>query len=159
MKAQFLLKQNIDTLLRARGQRRHDLAQWCHRTDAWLSQIFREDRRELPQKYLDHVADFFGIATYQLFQPGITPLTERRKADRRSGRDRRLSRAFEAVPPTEAELFQKLRRLTPSERQRIEMSVDLWLETQGMPLGTGPPRDDKEPPTRRRQRTSTDKPG
>lgn len=100
MKANYLLKHNIDAMLRARGQRRKDLAGWCRRSESWLSQIFKEDRREIPLKYLDRIADFFGVATYQLFQPGITHLTERRKRERRTGRDRRVSRLQLAVPDT-----------------------------------------------------------
>ncbi len=80
--------------MRARGQTRHDLAMWCRRSDAWLSKIMDVNgQRGLPLKYLDRISDFFGIATYQLFQPGITPLHERRKGDRRSGSDRRVSNA------------------------------------------------------------------
>jgi hypothetical protein len=56
-----------------------------------LSQIFTNDERNLPLKYLDRIADFFGLATYQLFQPGISARYERRKAERRTGRDRRVS--------------------------------------------------------------------
>jgi hypothetical protein len=92
MRADVLLKTNIDALLRARHQTRHDLAMWCRRSDAWLSKILGKDNRNVPLEYLDRIADFFGIATYQLFQPGITPLLERRKlVDRRAGGDRRLS--------------------------------------------------------------------
>lgn len=95
MNANRLLKANIDALLRARHQTRHDLAQWCRRSDPWLSKILSdsptEQARGLPLKYLDRIADFFGIATYQLFQPGISALHERRKAQRRSGKDRRVS--------------------------------------------------------------------
>jgi hypothetical protein len=92
MKASALLKANIDALLRARHQTRHDLASWCRRSDAWLSKILGKDNRNIPLEYLDRMADFFGLATYQLFQPGISPLHERRKGlDRRKGRDRRLS--------------------------------------------------------------------
>jgi hypothetical protein len=91
MKAASLLKANIDALLRARHQTNHDLAQWCRRSDAWLSKILGKDNRNVPLEYLDRIADFFGLATYQLFQPGLTGLLERRKGDRRTGRDRRLS--------------------------------------------------------------------
>lgn len=110
-----LLKQNIDALLKARHQTQHDLAQWCRRSDAWLSKVLSEkpsdQARGLPLKYLDRIADFFGLATYQLFQPGITPLLERRKGERRSGRDRRLSalnqRVRESVSQTVANLTQE----------------------------------------------------
>jgi hypothetical protein len=92
MKANVLLKQNINTLLTRRNQSRRDLARWCHRTESWLSQIFTKPEREIPLKYLDRMADFFGVAVYQLFQPGISSISERRKGlDRRSGKDRRLS--------------------------------------------------------------------
>lgn len=91
MKAAALLKVNIDGLLRTRHQTRHDLAMWCRRSDAWLSKILGKDNRNVPLEYLDRVADFFGLATYQLFQPGLTGVLERRKGDRRSGKDRRIS--------------------------------------------------------------------
>lgn len=98
MKASFLLKTNIDALLKARHQSRHDLALWCRRSDAWLSKILGKDNRNIPLEYLDRIADFFGLATYQLFQPGISPLLERRKgSDRRAGRDRRLSAVNHSV--------------------------------------------------------------
>jgi hypothetical protein len=103
VRADRLLRQNIDALLRARHQTRHDLAMWCRRSDAWLSKILSEtetnnQKRSVPLKYLDRIADFFGLSVYQLFQPGIGPLTERRKhGDRRGGRDRRL-RANQAAP-------------------------------------------------------------
>jgi hypothetical protein len=90
MKANTLLKHNIDTILRARGQSRKDLAFWCRRSESWISKIFRSERRELPIRYLDRIADFFGIAPYQLLQPGISAVTERRRRERRTGRDRRL---------------------------------------------------------------------
>jgi hypothetical protein len=92
MQANLLLKTNIDALLRARGQTRKDLAFWCRRTESWISKAFRDPNRSIPLRYFDRIADFFGLATYQLFQPGITPYTERRsKRERRSGIDRRLS--------------------------------------------------------------------
>lgn len=43
-------------------------------------------------KYWDRIADFFGVETYQLLQPGVASLTERRKAERRNGRERRVGR-------------------------------------------------------------------
>jgi hypothetical protein len=92
MQANLLLKTNIDALLRARGQTRKDLAMWCRRTESWISKAFRDPNRSIPLRYFDRIADFFGLATYQLFQPGITPYTERRSGkERRSGMERRLS--------------------------------------------------------------------
>jgi hypothetical protein len=37
LKAVSLLKNNIDAMLTARGQKRKDLAVWCRRSEAWLS--------------------------------------------------------------------------------------------------------------------------
>ena len=98
MKAVSLLKHNIDTLLKARHQSRRDLAMWVRQSmdkkkiDPWISHIFAKADAEFQMKYLDRIADFFGVAVYQLFQPGIGPLTERRSGvGRRSGKDRRLS--------------------------------------------------------------------
>ena len=60
MKANRIIKQNIEALLKARGLPRRDLAQWCYRSDSWLSKILREERREFAAKDLDRIADFFG---------------------------------------------------------------------------------------------------
>ena len=92
MRANLLLKTNIQSLLRARGNNQKDLAQWCRRSESWLSHIFKDPDREIPTKYLDRIADFFGLATYQLFQPGVGRSTERRTGmDRRQGGERRIS--------------------------------------------------------------------
>lgn len=94
MKATRILAENISHLLRSRGESQHSLAGWCGHSDVWLSKFLKHER-EVQLKDLDRIADFFGIATYQLFQPGISPITERRKGgERRTGRDRRVSHAF-----------------------------------------------------------------
>ncbi len=90
MRANELMKHNILALLRGRHQTQRDLAQWCRRSDAWIGKILKEERREFPMKYWDRIADFFGISVYQLIQPGISQLTERRRAQRRSATERRL---------------------------------------------------------------------
>lgn len=122
LKASRLLELNIDALLRARGQKRTDLAKWCRRSDGWLSKILSEDqaaKRGLPMKYLDRIADFFGIATYQLFQPGISPLTERRNGfDRRKLRDRRVSQAVLSELPGDVDLVHIVRALSREGRER-----------------------------------------
>jgi len=97
MKALPLLKHNIDTILKARHLTRRDLAQWVRQSmnnkiiDPWISHIFGKPDAEFQMKYLDRIAEFFGLPVYQLFQPGISALTERRKSNRRTGRDRRIS--------------------------------------------------------------------
>jgi hypothetical protein len=146
MHANRLMKQNIDALLRARGQTRKDLAVWCRKTESWISKIMKEDRREFPMKYFDRIADFFGIATYQLLQPGISPLTERRsKLDRRVMRDRRISNLrlspdappqfVVALDPEEIARVQRFRLLNASDRTKVD---ELLKEANRRPKGVSP---------------------
>lgn len=88
LKANYLLVQNIRSLLAARGEDAKSLAMWAGHRPAWLSKILSGDRG-IKLSDLDKIADFFGLTVAQLFQHGISPLTERRKAERRSGKDRR----------------------------------------------------------------------
>jgi hypothetical protein len=122
MKANRLLKANIDALLRGRRQTRKDLAQWCYRSESWISNIFKEERREFAVSILDRVADFFGVETYQLFQPGITPLLERRSAaDRRKGRERRIGHAHRLMVSLDSAVHPY--RSTPSHEETVGHAV------------------------------------
>lgn len=125
--ANALMKANIEALLKARGQTQVELARWCRRSESWISKIMSEPQRELPMKYFDRIADFFGIATYQLLQPGISPLTDRRAGlDRRTGRDRRLSQAVLSAAPGDVDVIHLIRALTRGGRERaIAMLADL----------------------------------
>lgn len=92
MQAARLLAQNVMGLLTERHLNQTDLAKWCHRSDPWVSQFLRGERNwQLDD--LDKVADLFGLQTWQLFQPGISSASERRRSDRRSGRERRRGHA------------------------------------------------------------------
>ena len=94
LKANYVLKTNIDALLVARNKTRKDLAQWCRRSESWISKIFRNPRREMPMKYLDRISDVLGVETYELFRPGFSESAERRSGrDRRSGHERRVNDA------------------------------------------------------------------
>jgi hypothetical protein len=91
MKAQYLLRENIKALLNDRHEDQTTLARWLSHEKSWLNKILN-GHRDMQIEDFDKVADFFGIATYQLFQPGIASITERRKGkDRRGGRERRIS--------------------------------------------------------------------
>lgn len=135
MQANQLLKHNIDAFLKRRGESRKDLAQWCRRTESWISKIFASANREIPLKYLDRIADFFGVATYQLFQPGISLQTERRQGhDRRLGGERRMGHQqremlqigadLEAIRPRlpSVEMTAGERRIIEQLRQRPELA-------------------------------------
>lgn len=88
LKANYLLIQNIRALLAARGTDDKALAMWCGHKPAWLSKVLSAERG-IKLADLDKIADFFGLTVAQLFQHGISPLTERRRKDRRAGADRR----------------------------------------------------------------------
>lgn len=109
MKAHIIIKQNIDALLRSRGQTRRDLAQHVlqtldRRADSWISHIFGAKgyhARVMPSQYLDRIGAFFGLEVYQLFQPGISPHCERRKgSERRVLADRRIIGRRQDLPTT-----------------------------------------------------------
>lgn len=87
-KAPTLLVENIRTLLAVRGIEAKALAIWCGHKEPWLSKILSFDRG-VQMDDLDKIADFFGLTVAQLFQPGISPLAERRHRQRRSSDDRR----------------------------------------------------------------------
>lgn len=89
LKATVIMRENVRSLLSARKESQADLAKWLRHDRSWINK-FLNGERQMQMKDLDRVADFFGIATYQLFQPGISALTERRKRDRRVGRERRI---------------------------------------------------------------------
>lgn len=95
VKANRIVKENVAELIRHSGLTRKDVAQWCHKTESWISKIFKEDRREFANSDLDRIADLFHVDVYRLYQPGVARTTERRKGyDRRTKQERR-------VPPTE----------------------------------------------------------
>jgi hypothetical protein len=133
MRANALMKVNVAALLRARGQTQKDLAQWCRRSETWISKIMKQDHREFPMKYFDRIADFFGVATYQLLQPGLTQQTERRKNQRRVHPDRRVSAVQKGLRESVSELAAGLtaedvalllraRSLSAEDRQLLEAS-------------------------------------
>ena len=161
IKAPKLLGENVSALLRARGQTQHDLAQWCHKTDVWVSQ-FLNGKRLWQLDDLDRIADFFGIATYQLFQPGISPLTERRsKLERRTGRERRVGHAHRLMlglqnylgpyrnrtasaseepshGPDPARILEEVKRLTIDHERKISALLS-QIESGGQAADFGPP--------------------
>lgn len=136
--ALYLLRRNITALLLARKESQQSLAFSLGHHKTWLNKFLNGDR-EIQFKDLDKIADFFGISAYQLFQPGIADLTERRSGkDRRSGRERRIGhtgRAFLRVDAavgtahprrdtitltgTELQLIEHLRQQPPDATERV----------------------------------------
>lgn len=92
-----MLVENVSALLKRNSLSQHDLAQWCRRSDVWVSQFFT-GKRGWKIDDLTRVADLFGLEPYQLFMPGIVETTERRSGrDRRSDKDRRQIPAQRAM--------------------------------------------------------------
>lgn len=148
MKAHHLLKKNIDALLKARGRQRKDIAVYCRRSEAWLSQIFTNEDRNMPLKYLDRIADFFGLETYQLFQPGLIPDTDRRTGrERRSGLDRRQAGSADLLRPTlsRAELESKLSSLSP-EAYKVFARRMAWAIAEAEPEAHATARRGRQEP-------------
>jgi transcriptional regulator with XRE-family HTH domain len=103
LRALVLLRQNIEAMLFARKESQAALATALGHSRAWINK-FLNGERQLQLKDLDRIADFFGVPTYQLFQPGMSRLNERRVVERRSGRDRRVGHAHRALGAVAADL-------------------------------------------------------
>ena len=88
-KSLYILRENIRFLLNDRHQDQKALAEWCGHDKSWMNKFLNEGRGIRVGDF-DRIADFFGLATYQLFQPGISRVTERRKSERRINRERRI---------------------------------------------------------------------
>lgn len=111
MKAELLLIENIKALLQARKEDASTLASSLGHDKSWINKILNGHRKMQIEDF-DHVSDFFGIATYQLFQPGISRYTERRSGkERRTGCDRRVGHAFRTMGETASDIESARRRL------------------------------------------------
>ena len=95
LKALYILRQNVRELLARRRETETVLAQAIgFRSRSSLNKILNGHRKGFELWRLDKLSAFFGLPVYQLFQPGISPLVERRNAgERRTGRDRRIGRS------------------------------------------------------------------
>jgi transcriptional regulator with XRE-family HTH domain len=103
------LRQNVESLLFRRKENQKTLADATGIDPTTLNKFLR-GTREIQLKDLDAIADFFGIATYQLFQPGIAPLTERRVGERRRGQERRIGHQARELHRVEAGVNHARRR-------------------------------------------------
>lgn len=105
LKAPFVIRQNLSALLAARKETPSALARYVGKHKTWISQFLTGKRDELQLGDLDKIAAFFGIATYQLFQPGISRLTERRSSiERRTGQERRVGHNRRLLESLQSEL-------------------------------------------------------
>ena len=115
----YVFRENVAALLKARHEDGASLAFWCRHDKSWMSKILTGER-VVSLRDIDAIADFFGLSPYQLFQPGISPITERRISERRSGKDRRAARR-ESENHTFVRSFQR-KQTDPDPGARIEGS-------------------------------------
>jgi transcriptional regulator with XRE-family HTH domain len=88
LRADLLLAKNIKALLAKRNIDQSALAAWCGHSSGWSTKVLSGERG-IRIADLNRIADFFGLDVPDLFRPGIIPLTERRRAERRVTTDRR----------------------------------------------------------------------
>jgi hypothetical protein len=113
LKPQLLLAENIRTLLYRRRLDASALAAWCGHKPPWISKVLSGGRGvRLPD--LGKIADFFGVTVADLFQHGISEIAERRKAERRTGVERRSS--TDRRQPIEGRLHPDLQPRFPPRR-------------------------------------------
>lgn len=114
LRAPIIMRNNIQALLHARKESQSDLASWLKHSRSWINK-FLNGERQVQLKDLDRIADFFGLATYQLFQPGISQLTERRRGDRRKTQDRRIGHQHRELRAVSA-VIEQARRKQPKQK-------------------------------------------
>jgi hypothetical protein len=71
VRADLLLRRNIEALLTARRLDAKALARWCGHKGPWISKILAGERG-VQLDDLGKIADFFGLSVSQLFQHGIS---------------------------------------------------------------------------------------
>lgn len=115
LRALYVIRTNISGLLHQRKESQTDLASWLNKDKSWINK-FLNGTREVQLKDLDRIADFFGLATYQLFQPGVVSGSERRTGrERRQLPDRRVSHAQRNMIAVASEI----NRLRPRRQQTV----------------------------------------
>lgn len=110
LKATHQLRANVKALLIARKDDQKDLAFAIGRHPTTISK-FLGGQRECQLEDVDAMADFFGLSAYQLFQPGMSALTERRRGTERRQRTRRQGHA------------QRILRDVASETERVRLDA------------------------------------
>lgn len=113
-KTLYILRENIRSLLIARKEDQVALARWCGHDKSWLNKFLNEGRG-IRLADLDRIGAFFGVEAYQLLQPGISRLTERRSGEeRRTNTDRRIGHTGRLVRALQSELNRVPRLAAPS---------------------------------------------
>lgn len=121
-KTLYILRENIRSLLIARKEDQVALARWCGHDKSWLNKFLNEGRG-IRLADLDRIGAFFGVEAYQLLQPGISRLTERRSdVERRTNTDRRIGHTGRLVRALQSEV-NKVPRLAAPSRGSVRGAV------------------------------------
>jgi hypothetical protein len=159
LKAVHILKLNVRSLLLARKESESLLAQHLGYKDrSGLNKFLNDQTREGFEMWrLDKLASFFGLPVYQLFQPGISALTERRvSGERRNPRERRQGHSHRQMiglasnidahrspgkgrlhVAAASPLVEELRRLTEEHERKVSALISR-AESRGQTAGTRP---------------------
>lgn len=102
LKGIWQLRANVKELIRVRGFTQQEVAIAAEVDATTFSKFLNgKDEREIQLWQLDKIAELFDMAVYELYLPYLPGVhAERRKGDRRSGRDRRVLAARNAHPTT-----------------------------------------------------------
>ena len=85
-----ILRRRVSALLEFSGRTRKDFAIYLGKHPSWATEFF-QGRHGVTLKDLDRVARFFGVSVPQLFELDGHRFRDRRRSERRAGRDRRTS--------------------------------------------------------------------
>jgi transcriptional regulator with XRE-family HTH domain len=84
-----ILRRRVDALLQHSGRTRKDLAIYLGKQPSWSTDFF-QGRHGVGLKDLDRLARFFGVSVPSLFEMDGYRFRDRRRGQRRAGRERRL---------------------------------------------------------------------
>jgi hypothetical protein len=136
LRADLLLVENVRTLLSVRGLDDSALAVWCGHKPAWISKILSHERG-VPLKDLGKIADFFGLTVSQLLQDGISPLTERRRGERRQPINRRSGQDRRQAPELRPAIHPDVNPFPPRKRRPklLPGRLSLTIQPDDFPEG------------------------
>lgn len=84
-----LLRRRLTALLQFSGRTRKDFAIYLGKRPSWATEYF-QGRHGITLRDLDRAARFFGVSVPQLFEVDGYRFRDRRIAQRRCGRERRV---------------------------------------------------------------------
>ncbi len=133
VRALATLRHNITRLLEIHKGSQTELAHWLQHGPSWINK-FLNGERQIQLKDLDRIAQFFGLAPYQLFQPGISQLTERRTHQRRKHADRRIGSQARYAQDMAAHVNPRRPRASPADAMQEMASLAIQVNEMAQRL-------------------------